>query len=320
MRLLIDTDPGIDDALALLLALHSAGVSVEAITTVAGNVTVEQATQNTFRILDVARPDPMPRVARGAEAPLARELVTAHLVHGDDGLGNLDQLVDPDGVPRYPIHTHNLEMTDGPDVILEMLDRFGSELVVVALGPLTNLAAALRRDPRRVAQAARIVVMGGAISAPGNVTPAAEFNFYVDPEAAAAVFEAGLPLELVPLDVTRRVVLREDDLAAKLRGSGTSVARFVADFTRHGFASGGEGIFLHDPLAVAVAIDPSLVGFEPLAVEVECEGRITRGMSVADRRSKSSGPRRPPNCRVALSVDAARVVSLLFERLCPASA
>jgi purine nucleosidase/pyrimidine-specific ribonucleoside hydrolase len=306
--------------LALLLAFRSPGVSVEAITTVAGNVTVDQATRNAFRVLDVVQPDPMPRVARGAEAPLVRSLVTAHLVHGDDGLGNLDRLVGADGRPRYPMRAHTLEMIDGPDLILEMLDRFGSELVVVALGPLTNLAAALRRDPQRLARAARIVAMGGAITAPGNVTPAAEFNFYVDPDAAAAVFEAELPLELVPLDVTRRVVLREDELAARLSGSRTNVARFVADFTRHGFASGGEGIFLHDPLAVAVAIDPSLVGFEPLAVEVECEGRITRGMSVADRRAKSSGPRRPPNCRVALSVDTARVVSLLFERLCPASA
>lgn len=324
MRLLIDTDPGIDDALALLLALASPGASVEAITTVAGNVPVDQALHNVFRILDVARPVPAPRVARGAEAPLERALVTAGHVHGDDGLGNLDRFVEPDGRPRYPALPHVLEMSDGADLILETADRFGAGLVVVALGPLTNLATALERDPRRLARAGRIVVMGGAVAAPGNITPAAEFNFYVDPEAAAAVFDAGLALELVPLDVTQQAVLRQNGLTARLSESPSRIGRFVADLTLHGFAFAAErgdgGIALHDPLAVGAALDPSLVGFEPLRVEVECEGGITRGMSVADRRPLGSPPTRRPNCRVALSVDAPRFLKLFLDRLCPASA
>ena len=319
MRLLIDTDPGIDDALALLVALGAPEVSVEAITTVPGNVTIDLATDNTFRILDVAQPARRPRVARGAEAPLKCRLVTAEHVHGDDGLGNLGRRLGPDGRPRYPAVVHNLETRDAADLILETADRLGDELVIVALGPLTNLAVALSRDPRRLARAGRIVVMGGALSVPGNVTPAAEFNFYVDPDAAAAVFEAALPLELVPLDATRQAVLREKDLAARLARDSSPVSRFVSDFTQHGFAVGGGGFALHDPLAVAVAIDPSLVRFEDFHVEIESEGRIARGASIADRRSIPPGRKRRPNCRAAMSVDVPRFLEFFLDRLCPAS-
>src|SRR5204862_195840 len=144
------------------------------------------------------------RLAQGAEAPLKRPLVTATHIHGTDGLGHVDRLGDREGRPRYPAATHAFEMLDGPDLILETADRFREELVIVALGPLTNLAVALSRDRRALSRVGRIVVMGGAVAVPGNVTAAAEFNFYVDPEAAAAVFEADLPLELVPLDVTQQ--------------------------------------------------------------------------------------------------------------------
>jgi inosine-uridine nucleoside N-ribohydrolase len=324
MRLLIDTDPGIDDALALLLALSSPDVCVEAITTVAGNVPVDRAAANVFRILDAADPRPMPRVARGAEAPLKRALVTAGHVHGEDGLGNLDRFVEPDGRPRYPRRSHALEMQDAADVILEMAGRFGEALTVVALAPLTNLALALARDPRRVRRVGRVVVMGGAIAAPGNTTPAAEYNFYVDPEAAAAVFEAHLPLEVVPLDVTRQVVLTQAELTRRLEASASPVARFVADFTLHGFAFGTErgdgGVVLHDPLAMGVALDPTLVGFELSHVEVECEGRLTRGLSLADRRPIAPHRKRRPNCRVAATVDTPRFLRLFLDRLCPGSA
>ncbi len=324
MRLVIDTDPGIDDALALLLALASPAVSVEAITAVAGNVAVDQAVRNVFRILDAARPASLPRAARGAATPLKRPLVTAGPVHGDDGLGNLDRFLEPDGRPRYPAVPHTLEMSDGADLILEMADRFGKDLTVVALGPLTNLATAMARDPRTLARTGRVVAMGGAVLGPGNVTPAAEFNFYVDPEAAAVVLDAGLALDLVPLDVTRQVVLRQSELAARLGRCPPRVGGFVADVTAHGFAFGAErgdgGIALHDPLAMGVVLDPSLVRFEPLHVEVECEGRITRGMSIADRRSIAPHHKGRPNCRVAVSVDAPRFLQFFLDRLCLASA
>src|SRR5688572_29731692 len=213
MRLLIDSDPGIDDALALVLALSSPEAEVIGISTVAGNVSVDQATTNVLRILAAADPPSPPPVARGAAAPLTRVLVTAGHVHGDDGLGNLDRFVEPDGRPRYPRPDAVIEMRDAPDLILELADRLREELVVVALGPLTNLAVALRRGRHALSRVGRIVEMGGALAVPGNVTPGAEFNFYVDPEAAAAVFEAGLPIDLVPLDVTNQVVLSQVELA-----------------------------------------------------------------------------------------------------------
>jgi inosine-uridine nucleoside N-ribohydrolase len=323
-HLVIDSDPGIDDALAILLALRSSDARVEAVTTVAGNVAVDRATANARRILAVAAPDAPPPLAAGAPAPLKRALVTAGHVHGQDGLGNLERFVEPDGRPRYPEPAHAIEMRSGPEVILDAADRWRADLTIVALGPLTNLALALQQDPRRLARAGRIVVMGGAIGVPGNVTSAAEFNFYVDPEAAAVVLDAGLPVELIPLDVTRRVVLAQAALTDRLRRCSDLVARFILDFTLHGFAFGAEreggGIVLHDPLAMAVALDPSLVTFEPTCVEVECEGRLTRGMALADRREIPSHRKRAPTCRVAVDVDAERVLRVVLERLCPASA
>jgi purine nucleosidase/pyrimidine-specific ribonucleoside hydrolase len=247
--------------------------------------------------------------------------VTAGHIHGDDGLGNLDRYVEPDGRPRYPKPAPVIEMLDGADLILELADRFREELVVVALGPLTNLALALQRGRRVLSRVGRIVVMGGAVAVPGNVTPGAEFNFYVDPEAAAAVFKAGLPIDLVPLDVTSQVVLPQAELARRLAACSSSLGRFVADFSLHGFAVGRRksGIILHDPLAMGVALDPSLVGFEDLHVEIECEGRATRGLSLADRRELPSHRKRRPNCRVATTVDGPRFLKLFLDRLCPES-
>jgi purine nucleosidase/pyrimidine-specific ribonucleoside hydrolase len=209
-------------------------------------------------------------------------------------------------------------------VILDTVDRWGPDLTIVALGPLTNVALALQQDPRRLGRVGRIVVMGGALTVPGNITPAAEFNIYVDPEAAAVVLDAGLDVELIPLDVTRRVVLAQAALTERLRRCSDRVARFILDFTLHGFAFGadreGGGIVLHDPLAMAVALDPSLVTFEALHVEVECEGRLTRGLTLADRRRPAAGRPASPTCRVALAVDVERALRLVLEGLCPASA
>lgn len=324
-HLLIDTDPGIDDALALLLAVASPEARIEAVTVVAGNVPVDLAMANARRILAVAGPSPMPPVVRGAEAPLERALVTAGHVHGEDGLGNLDRFVEPDGRLRYPEPPSVLETRSAAELILETVDRWGPELTLVALGPLTNVAAAAALDARRLARVGRVVVMGGAVAVPGNVTPAAEFNFYVDPEAAAQVLELGLPLELVPLDVTRQVVLAQSVLTKRLRRCHEDrIARFILDFTLHGFAVGaaqeGGGIILHDPLAMAVALDPGLVTLEAMPVEVECDGRLTRGMSLADRRAIPSHRKRLPTCRVATAVDREAVLRLFLDRLCPASA
>src|SRR4029450_2801032 len=168
-HLLIDTDPGIDDALAILFALSSSEASVETITTVAGNVSVDLATLNARRILAVAVPEPMPPVFRGAETPLKRPLITAAHAHGDDGLGHLDRFVEPDGRPRYPEATVPLQTGAAGPGILGTAARWGPDLTIVALGPLTNLAAALALDARRLARAGRIGGMGGALAVPRHV-------------------------------------------------------------------------------------------------------------------------------------------------------
>ena len=322
--LLIDTDPGIDDALAILLAFGSPEVSVEAITTVAGNVEVNLCTENIFRVLDVVRPPRRPRVAQGAAMPLRQRLVTAPHVHGADGLGNLERFTEPGGGPRYGEPFRFLETLDGADLILQTIKEFPDELVLVALGPLSNLALAIQRDPEALKRCARIVIMGGAIATTGNVTPVAEFNMYVDPDAASMVFAAALPIDLVPLDVTRQLLLTRGVLQGALGRIQSSRARFLEDFTLFGFEFGesrnGGGIFLHDPLAMAVAVEPNLVGFEPLHVAVEAEGRLTRGMTVAELRDLEPYRKPPSTCRAALSVDVPQALHFILERLCRACA
>jgi purine nucleosidase/pyrimidine-specific ribonucleoside hydrolase len=319
---LIDTDPGIDDALALAFALRSPELDINAMTTVAGNVPIELATRNLFRTLTELSVSASFAVAQGAQSPLGRTLVSAGHIHGDDGLGNLDRLRRPDGSFLYPDPPIQLTSQDGADLILETIRRRPDELVLIALGPLTNLAIAFERDPAIMRKVREVVIMGGAIAVPGNVTPAAEFNFYVDPEAAHRVLNAGLPVQMVPLDVTRQVILRSGATEHRMAGRQDRAGRFVWEMIRSGFelarsSEGVEGLTLHDPLAVGVAVDPSLVELTSLFVDVETEGRLTRGMSLADMRT---GTRKPqPNCRVATAVDADRFLSTFLERLCPES-
>jgi inosine-uridine nucleoside N-ribohydrolase len=297
---IVDTDPGIDDALALLLAWGSPELAVLALTTVAGNVPVALANLNAWRIRDLARPSPMPPIAAGASAPLRRPLLTATAYHGDDGLG------DSGGWPNPPAR-----VTEGQaaDVLTSVARQYRERLILIALGPLTNLAHALERDAAAMRAIGRVVVMGGAVDVPGNVTPGAEFNIHVDPDAARRVFEAGLPIELVPLDATRQAILRPDELDAALARHPGPIAKRVAAFTRTGFRGqpdGVPGLTLHDPLAVGVAADPTLVGWE--------RARITVGADGETRRAPGA-----PNCRVAVRVDRGRFIPLFLERLLTAA-
>jgi purine nucleosidase/pyrimidine-specific ribonucleoside hydrolase len=301
--LLIDTDPGIDDALALLLAWASPEVAVEVVTTVAGNVGVATATRNLDRLLALRRPSPRPRVGVGAAAPLGRPLVTAEHYHGADGLGDLADWP-PDVDDRLPVSETRPRAAD---LIVETAARLGRALTLVALGPLTNLALALEIDAAAVASVGRVVVMGGAVDVPGNVTPTAEFNAHVDPEAAARVFGAGLPLDVVPLDATRQALLVHRDLEATLRGTPGPLADRIAGFTARAFradhASGGAGVALHDPLAVGVAIDPGLVDWESASIVIGPDGETRRAPGA-------------PNCRFARVVDAPRFLRMFLGRLC----
>jgi inosine-uridine nucleoside N-ribohydrolase len=298
-RALIDTDPGIDDALALLLAWGSPEWTVDVVTVVAGNAPLEACARNVFRLLDLRRPLPAPLVATGAARPLARPLRTA-AYHGGDGLGDL-----PDWPPVEP----RVASVDAPGVIVDAATRHGGSLTIVALGPLTNLALAVERDAAAIRGAGRVVAMGGAVDVPGNVTPDAEFNAHVDPEALARVLDAGVRLDLVPLDATRQVTLEPAALQSALARApapfADRVRRVVEYALRIDLADGRRGMDLHDPLAVGVALDPTLVRWEPVRLAVGPDGQTRRAAG-------------EPNARFAHVVDAPRFLSMFLERLCPA--
>lgn len=320
-RVIIDTDPGIDDALALLLALASPELSVEAITTVAGNVAVEQATRNACAILDLINPHPRPPISPGAGHPLKKVLHTAHAYHGDDGLGGLARLAADSGTPRYPELRRDPIARGAPALIAEMIGSAPGEIVMVCIGPLTNLATAILAAPDDMAQVKRIVVMGGTIAAPGNVTPGAEFNMYVDPHAAEIAFTSGLPITLVPLDVTQHVLLTQEQVEKVVRPIGDRVTRFVCETTERLFEHirerrGCRAISLPDPLAVGVVIDQSLVRCRPFHVEVEVADGPAQGMTIADRRGIGEQWKQPPNLQVCMEVEAGRFMTLFLERIC----
>jgi len=323
-RVIIDTDPGVDDALAILLALLSPELKVEAITTVNGNVSVEQATKNAAMLLDLLDRKPRPILARGAAQPLKKRGFQAQSVHGSNGLGDLDRLKNPDGSRKYsdpelPQHT-----LDATEVALDLLKRYPDELSLIALGPLTNLAKTLIADEKRVKRLREVIVMGGAIRVPGNITPAAEFNIFVDPHAAHRVFKSGLPITLVPLDVTQKVCLESKEMENLAQAMVAPLGMFLSDCTSKAMehmeqVKGVAGIYLHDPLAVGVAIHPSFVKTTPLHVDVEIRSGITQGMTLADLRAIRDDLKQPSNIHVALEVAAEQFLSLFKERLCPRS-
>jgi inosine-uridine nucleoside N-ribohydrolase len=242
-----------------------------------------------------------PPIAQGGGAPLARPLVTATGYHGDDGLGDLPDWAVPSGV---------LVPQSAAELIVQTARRAMEPLTMIALGPLTNVALALERDPAALRRLARVVVMGGAVDVPGNVTPTAEFNIHVDPDAAARVFAAELSLDLVPLDATRQAVVSRPDFERALQRCPGPLATRIAAFSRRGFtvdeARGTSGMVLHDPLAVAAALDPTLVGWESTRLEIGPDGQTRRAPG-------------PVNCRLARTVDVRRFLGLFLDRLCPAS-
>jgi inosine-uridine nucleoside N-ribohydrolase len=297
---LIDTDPGIDDALALLLAWGSAEWTVDVVTVVAGNVPVHAGTLNVLRLVDLRHPSPPPLVASGAAQPLARPLRTAPY-HGGDGLGDL-----PDWSPVDA----RVASTDAPGVIVEAARRHADDLTIVALGPMTNLALAVERDAAAIRGAGRVVAMGGAVDVPGNVTPDAEFNAHVDPEALARVIDAGVRVDLVPLDATRQAVLERATLESALshapRAAAARVRRFTEYALRMDEKHGRRGMDLHDPLAIGGALDPTLIEWEVVRLEIGRDGQTRRAAGA-------------PNARFARVVDAPRFLRLFQERLWPGS-
>ena len=302
-RVLLDCDPGLDDALAILLVLASPEVDLAGVTTVAGNQTIEKTTENALKVLELAGRSDIP-VAAGAAGPLAGELVLADDAHGDSGLGNL---VLPEPSARS---------IDRPavDFLADELLAAAEPVTVLAVGPLTNIGLLLALRSEAAARIGRLVLMGGAIRE-GNMTASAEFNVWTDPEAAARVFTAGLDVTMVGLDVTNRCVLTQAD-AERLRASGptgTAAAEMLGFYLRYyeeAYAHGGAPI--HDALAVAHVLEPERLTLERRHVEIELTG-ICRGRTVVDMRQRTTLPE--PNARVAVDVDAEGFRELLVSRL-----
>jgi len=323
-RVIIDTDPGVDDALALLLALSSPELRVEAVTTVGGNAALDQVTKNAWFLLDFFDFKPRPILAKGASPPRSDTLIAAEPIHGSDGLGGLDRFANLDGRLRYPRADPGHDVPHATEVLLDLLTRYPDELTLITLGPLTNLAEALVIDPMRVRLLREVVIMGGAIRVPGNITPAAEFNISADPYAAQRVFRSGLRITLVPLDVTEKVFLDSQEALSLGRRIGEPIGRFLLDSTSKAMehmkgVRGIAAIHLHDPLAVGVAIKPSLVKTIPLNVAVETQGGVTHGMTLADLRPIRDDLKQPPNLHAALEVDREGFLQLFTERLCHGS-
>jgi purine nucleosidase len=281
---LIDTDTASDDAVALIMALRSQEIRVLAITTVAGNVAVQQAARNALYTAQLCGAD-VP-VFIGAEKPLHREHEPAHWFHGRDGLGD----------HGYPAPPRAPERQHAVDAIIATIEAHPG-LVLVTLGPLTNIALALQRKPEIAAKVSRCVVMGGAPCCEGNVTPAAESNIWCDPEAARVVMRSGLPIELVGWHLCRgEAVLNVADIERVL-SFGTAVAKFAIECNsraREAFfeQTGEHGISLPDPVAMAVALEPSIVGSQSEHfLEVETDSELTRGMTVVDRLNVAADER-----------------------------
>ena len=306
-KIIIDTDPGQDDAVAILLALASPDeIEVMGITAVAGNVPLALTERNARIVCEAAgRPDT--KVFAGCDGPKGRPLVTAEHVHGKTGL---------DG-PALPDPVMALQPGHGVDFIIDTLRREEPGTVTLCpLGPLTNIAAAFDRAPDIAARVQEIVLMGGAYFEVGNITPAAEFNIYVDPEAAATVFAAGAPLTIMPLDVTHKALTTQARVDA-FRALGTQVGALVAAWTDffERFDKekyGSDGAPLHDPCVIAYLLEPDLFSGRHINVEIETASDLTRGMTVADWWRVT---RRPANATFMGDIDADRFFALLTDRL-----
>ena len=300
--IVLDCDPGHDDALAIALALARPELDVLAVTTVAGNAPLDRTTRNALRVLTLVGRTDVP-VAAGADRPLIREPWVPVEFHGDSGLDGAD-LPEP-AVGAMSVTA--LELTAA------VLRQAGSPVTIVATGPLTNVALLLRAAPSFRQRIAAISLMGGSLGE-GNTTAAAEFNIWADPEAAAIVFESGIPIRMAGLDVTHQALVLPADVA-RLDALGTRTGRVFADLMRffaihHRDRYGWEGPPIHDAVAVAWLVDPSLVISTPLRVDIETAGLQTRGRTVADPERLNG---RPINAEVGTSIDRERLMDLVVD-------
>jgi purine nucleosidase len=318
-KIILDTDPGTDDAMALMLALNSPELDVRAITVVPGNVTAAQGLENALRMVSLANRCDIP-VAAGAQHPLFQKLITAEFWHGKNGLANVE----------LPPSKCKVDSRFGPDLIIQLVHASPREITLVPVGPLTNIALAVEQDPSIVPLVKEVILMGASISG-GNVNAAAEANIYNDPEAAQIVFQAGWPLTMVGLDVGDKTLLTQKYLDQLAQAHGPlndfiySVAKYLVNLSAQ---FGLPGTPMYDPLAVGVAIDATLVKAPEIHVDVETRGEFTRGETVANRRGMVErnvlyGDRYviegidkvKPNAKVCREVDADRFLRLFVSRI-----
>jgi inosine-uridine nucleoside N-ribohydrolase len=319
LRVIIDTDPGIDDAMAILLALNSPELKVEALTVVPGNVNAAQGLENALKIVSLAgRCDVL--VAGGAQHPLNQKLITAEFWHGKNGLAGME----------LPASKCKADARFGPDLIIEMAHRYPHELTLIPVGPLTNIALAVSKDPSIASLVRNIVIMGGSISG-GNVNGAAEANIYNDPEAAQIVFNAGWMVTMIGSDVGERTLMTRKYLAELQTNHGPQsdfVAKLADFYLTRSEKSGYTGAAMYDPLAAGAVIDPSLVTLKDMHVDVETKGEFTRGETVANRMGSNENNvlhgdhyeiegviELKPNARVCLASDADRFLNLFVSRI-----
>jgi len=318
-RVIIDTDPGVDDAMAILLALNSPELKVEALTVVPGNVEAWQGLENALKLTSLANRCDLP-VAAGAQHPLNQKLITAQFWHGKNGLANVE----------LPTPKCKADARFGPDLIIELVHKYPHEITLIPVGPLTNIALAVSKDPSIVPLVKDIVIMGGSISG-GNVDGAAEANIYGDPEAASIVFNAGWIVTMVGSDVGERTIMTRrylTDLQSSHGPESDFVAKMAEFYLARAEKSGYAGAAMYDPLAVGTVIDPTLVTLKDMHVDVETKGEFTRGETVANRMGSNENnvlhgdhyeiegviPLKV-NARVCLASDADRFLQLFISRI-----
>jgi purine nucleosidase len=304
-RIIIDTDPGVDDALTFLLALASPEIQLEALTITQGNVTVERGTRNALAVLEFLGASHIP-VAQGASLPMVGPLLASDLVHGASGLGNA-KLPEPE---TKPVSQHAI------DYLIERFLAEPGEISLFAIGPLTNVALAIRKKPRFASAVKELVIMGGSIREGGNITPQAEFNVYADPHAAHVVFHSGIPITLIPLDATHKCILTREQIQT-LNKLNTPISRFIVDatavyvnFTES--KTGVKGCALHDPLTLATVIAPELLTLEEHYVDVDISSGPSMGSTFADFFGNTG---KPVNMKVALDVRGEEFVELFLQRM-----
>ncbi|PAD23267.1 nucleoside hydrolase [Niallia circulans] len=304
-KLILDVDTGIDDAIGILLAVKSKAFDILGITTVNGNVSLEQATTNTCKILDLVKADHIP-VIKGAATPLVRAPFFEHRIHGEDGLG---------GALKETAVTHPVSDGFAPDFLINSILSFSGEVTLVFTGPLTNLALAVKKCPQITNHVKEVIFMGGVVKGPGNVTPTAEFNSYVDPEAVKIVLHAGFPaITQVGLDVTRKALLTKDHLHLITDKSLQEyIAQSTNDYQQKYFNRYGvHACAMHDPLAVGIALNKGLVQTEKYFVDVETRSELCDGQLVCDFQNRLQ---REANLHISLQVDADAFFQMFIDIL-----